>query len=191
MLVGSGGVVALVVGAWSVLWAIRGVPGLGWRTWYPVVVAFVAAIWGFAMLTAQSEIGLGILQWARYAADDRPGVVVETLSVTWRPLYAAGIAIVAFGIAIVASRRPISPLDERTPHWIERVAVVAMVGFAVLDTVVWVALQRAFEAATGSRELWLASGPRIQGLTFVGATASFLLLGLAGVVGAVRQLRRR
>ena len=186
MLVGSGGVIALVVGAWAVLWALVRSPG---RAPAPVVAAFLAAILGFAMLTAQSEIGLGLVEWQRVAADERAAVAADTLSAAWRPLAAAVLAGLAFGLALLASRTPGAPTGERSPHRAERIAVGAMAGLALLDLGVWIALRSLFTTAVSGREGWNVSVPRIGALTAVGALAAVALLGLAALVG-LRRWRR-
>lgn len=191
MLVGSGGVIALVVGAWAVLWALVRSPGPTWRTRYPVVAAFLAAMLGFAMLTAQSEIGLGLIDWARGAPEDRAAVVADTLSTAWRPLAAVVLGALAFGATLFATRKPSSPFDDHPPHLVEKLAVGVMAGLALLDIGLWLALRSLFATAVAGREGWLASVPQIQLLTAVGALAAVGLVALAAFVGGWRTLRRR
>jgi hypothetical protein len=190
MLVGPGGVVALVVGAWSVMWAVRRVPGRSGWVIYPAIAAFVAVILGFAMLTAQSEVMLGLVQWHRSDAEERPAVVAETLSVTWRPLFAAAISVTALAVAVVLSRQQPARVDEQRPHLAERVAVAVMVGLALVDFGVWIAMRRAFVRLTDGGEMLLVAVPRGQLLTLIGATTSLLLIGVAVGVGVWRVWRR-
>jgi hypothetical protein len=191
MLIGSGGVVALVVGAWAALWAVRRVPGRSWRTWYPTVVAFLAGIFAFAMLTGQSQVGMGLGQWARASAAERPEVVAITLFDTWRPLLAGLVAILPLAVAILAVRTPVSPFDERPPHWLERLAVAGMIGLMLFDGAVWLVLRRAFVTATAGREMYLVAASRIQFFTLLGAVATVALMLLAVSLGLWREIRHR
>lgn len=191
MLIGSGGVVALVVGAWAVLWALVSVPGTTWRDNWTVIAAFCAAILGFAMLTAQAEIGLGLVQWAKSAPGARGAVATDTLSTTWRPLAAALVADTSFAIAIFASRTREPSREVRAPHRLERFAGVAMGGLALVDVIVWVSMQRAFGTAVSGDAPFLDGVPAIRWLSLLGASASIGLLVLSGAVGIGRAFRRR
>jgi hypothetical protein len=190
MLVGSGGVVALVLGAWAVLWALVSVPGTSWHRTWPVIAAFCTAILAFAMLTAQAEIGLGLVQWAKSAPDGRAAVASDTLSTTWRPLAAAIVADLSFALAILGSRTREPARDEPPAHRLERVAGAAMIGLALLDVIVWVSLQRAFSTAVSGDAPFLSGVPPIRWLSILGVVASLGILVLASAVGLRRALVR-
>ncbi|MEQ1507441.1 MAG: hypothetical protein ABMB14_34750 [Myxococcota bacterium] len=190
MVVGSGGVVALVLGAWSVLWAIRSVPGRPVRSWYPAAAAFGLAMFAFAMLTAQSEAAIGLVAWARADAAERADVVAEALGNTVRPLVAFGIALVATITAAAATARVSPPTEPARPvHALERAALAAAASLAVIDLGVWVALRSALSAGTGGEESLGSVIPRIQVLTVVGAVAAIGTIAIAAGLGGLRILR--
>jgi hypothetical protein len=190
MLVGSGGVVALVLGAWAVLWAVAAVPGASWRSWYPVVMAFGGAMLAFAMLTAQSELVLGLADWAQASRKSRDEVATALVSTAWRPLWAVGMALGATVLAAVLAGRSV-PVSEvlRRPHWLERLISLGIVLLAVYEGTVWVALLRAFERAVSGEETLPLAAPKLQFLTLLGTAGCMGLLGMAGIIGLVRMIR--
>jgi hypothetical protein len=190
MLVGSGGVVALVLGAWAVLWAVAAVPGSSWRSWYPVILAFGGAMLAFAMLTAQSELVLGLADWAQASRKDRDELAASLISAAWRPLWAVVAALGATVLAAVLASRNTPATDiERRPHWLERLLGLGIVLLALYEAFVWGALLRAFERASSGQEALPIAAPKLQFLTLLGTMGCVGLVGLASLIALVRMIR--
>src|SRR6476619_1000866 len=107
MLFGPGGIVALVLGGWSVLWALWSVPGRPWPRWAPTAILFAGSMLGFALITACSETALGLVEWFRSDPEAREAALAEAVGLPCRPMIAAAIGMSAFGLALLwANREP-------------------------------------------------------------------------------------
>jgi hypothetical protein len=190
MLVGSGGVVALVLGAWSVMWAVRATPGRELREWYPIAAAFVGAMFAFALLTAQSEVVTGLIGYFRAEPEERPDEAAAALSYSVRPLFAAVLGTVALVVAVLASRGKVSP-TPRPARWPAAVAVGAM-GLAtaagMLDLVL---MRRGLDRITSGEEPLTAVLPRLHVQATLGALFAIGTLGIAAWIGVREALRVR
>ena len=187
MLFGPGGIAALVLGGWAVLWALWAVPGRPWPRWAPTAVMFVGAMLGFAMLTACAETVLGLVEWFRTEPELREAVLAETLGIPLRPIAAAALGIVALAVALLVATREPPPRDAvAEPDAISVgvavvIACLSATGFLALLTLRW-----SIGAAELGLEDALAAMPTIRVATGIGiATACGDLL--AAGIGALRQ----
>lgn len=191
MLVGSGGVVALVLGAWSVLWAVVGVQDRHWRSYYPVLAAFFALFVAFSMLTAQSEIVLGLVDYVRADRDDRAEVSAYALSLSMRPLFAAFISTCALSIAVaLSSRGGVPPILPEIPRMSERILAWSVPVLSIGELCVWGALRYVFSEAVAGSEPLAAAATTLESLALIGALLSFLLIAAASGIAAVRVFAR-
>lgn len=193
MLVGPGGVIALVIGAWAAMWAVRAVPGRPLAVWYPAMVAFVGGMLAFALLTAEAEAALQLARWAEAPRREQPELAREALSMVARPLVGAALGLLVFlgGLAIAWSERePVGTHVELRPHRFEQVAVVLIVLLLIVDTWLWVSLRQHLAAATSGRENLTAAALAMRWRIAVGTAASLGVLALASAVGLLRQSRR-
>lgn len=191
MLVGSGGVIALVLGAWAVLWALAAVPGAHWRSFYPALAAFVAAIFAAAMVSAQSEIVLGTIDWARAAPDERKELVTYTMSLSWRPLAGAAVAlaVAAAVVAVVARLEGATDAPNAPRHWSEHLLAWSVPPLMVADGIVWIALRQAFDRAVSAKESLPAAASQMELLSLIGTVDSGLLVFVAVLIGIIRMFR--
>jgi hypothetical protein len=194
MLVGSGGVVALVLGAWSVLWIVRICPERGPGEWWPTAAAFVAAMFAFALLSGQTEVVEGSVDWSQAAPTERADVAALAMSYSLRPLLGAILGTLSLVIAaLVASRQP-APPTRPEPLRPGRGSVAALIGLAVLTAfgLLDLALMRhAFERVAAGDEALVQMVPRLQLETTLGAIAGLVTLFVAAPMAAIGAWRSR
>ncbi len=192
MLVGSGGVVALVIGAWSVIWALRTLPSRTGRGWWPIACAFVAAMLGMSLIAAFEEPLLGFTGVIRGGHEERLAALEEVRSLWFRPLLAAVIGALALGAALFAGARldkepSARPMPE--PDLAEK-AGVALAGALAAAGLATLAL---FASTVGSVEPTIASvidhAAQLQLLTRIGVALGSALVFLAALIGAWRVRR--
>jgi hypothetical protein len=191
MLVGPGGVIALVIGAWAGMWAVRAVPGRRFAVWYPALVAFVGAMLAFALLTAEAEAAIQLARWAQTPPAEQS--TQEALSMMARPLVGAavGLLLLLSGIAIAWSdTEPVGVHVELGPHMFERGAVVAIVLLLAVDVWMWVSLRQILGEVTRGQEDVMVAAAAMRWRIGVGAATSIAVLALAAGVGLLRQSRR-
>ncbi len=185
MLVGPGGVFAIVVGAWGVLWAIRIAPGRSCGALLPGLVAFTALLVALPLLTAASEGVLGFAIAAHAEPGARDGLRVETLGVVIRPLAATVFALGAFIVATLLSRLRSEPrandVGFRAFDLLAAFVVLAATAVGVLDLL----LLRGTLARVGSGVALLQ---RAEMLAWVAAGCAAVLLAVAAGLTIVRGL---
>lgn len=178
------------------MWAVRTVHDRPFRAWGATAIAFVAAMLGFSLLTAQAEATLGVVRWLQADAADRGAVGAQAVSVVVRPLVAWGIgtAVLLGGIALGGPNPAGAAGAPRVGwrRWVERLALGGMAVGALLGVWVWWALRRQLVAALGAQttELAVTGLPKMQVQVAIGAVASLVLVGGALAIAGT-QLRER
>ncbi|HHO51102.1 MAG TPA: hypothetical protein ENK18_09595 [Deltaproteobacteria bacterium] len=185
MLLGSGGVIALVIGAWGVLWAIRTTPGRHPRTWYPQLVALAGLALGAALLSSHTTLALGIASWSEASPSARASAEALALSRSLRPLLGMLLALGAMGAAITLSSSLPSdvPSPPRSPG---RAGAILSGGVGLvggLGGLTYGLLRATASAAMESPQAAGDLAPRLQGIVTAGIGASVLLSLLAAGLG--------
>jgi hypothetical protein len=188
MLFGPGGIAALVLGGWSVIWALWVVPGRPWPRWAPVAVMFVGAMIGVALLTACAETALGLVEWLRAAPGRRPDVLAETVALPCRPILGTGLGVTALGVALAVATREAPPADAPADPDAFSVGVAVVVACLSATGLLALLLLRTWiGAADAGVEQALAALPRVRFATGVGLVTAYGALS-AAAAGALRQL---
>lgn len=191
---------ALLIGAWAAMWAVRAGHARASGAASTPVAAFLAAMLAVAMLTAQAEAPLGVSRWVGAAPAERAAVAAEALSIVVRPLIAAGVGalLLVAGLGIGANLgqhpAPAPTAPGRWSTWLDRGVVGAIVAAGLVDLWLWFVLRRGLAAVTAGTERFSAGLPRMQLQVALGAATNAVLLALAlGVAaGALRGwLRQR
>ncbi|MCB9684922.1 MAG: hypothetical protein H6738_15610 [Alphaproteobacteria bacterium] len=196
MLVGSGGVVALVLGAWSMVWALRVLPRTTSRGWWPLAVAWVAAMLGFALMSSFEETLLGLFDVLHAVPDERVSALDAVRGWWLRPLAGATIASLMFGCAVVVAGTPsVEPVDAdhvREPLPADRLEL-ALVAVAVLLALGALTVLAMFAQELGTLEATLSSlvnhGPSLESTTQVGIVVSSALILVATSLAGWRGFR--
>ncbi|MCA9494497.1 MAG: hypothetical protein KC621_31435 [Myxococcales bacterium] len=196
MLVGSGGVVALVLGAWSVIWALRVLPRTTARGWWPLAVGWIAAMLGFGLISSFEETLLGLFDVLHADPGERVAALDSVRGWWMRPLAASLIGSLLLGAGVVIggspSVEPVDPENVREPLPADRVeqalaAVAALVALGAL------ALLATFAQELGSLEATLTSlvshAPTLESTTQIGIGLSCTLIVLALLLAGWRGQR--
>lgn len=184
MLVGPGGVLAAVVGAWGVLWAIRVAPGRSCGALLPGLVAFTALLVAFPLLTAAGEGVLGFAIAAHAEPAERDALRAETLGLVIRPLAATVFMLGMFVVATLLSRLRAEPRkDDVGFRPLDVVAAVTVLIVSAVGLVDLLLLRGTLGRATASGVALL---PRAELLAWVGTGCAAVLLGVAAGLGLVR-----
>jgi hypothetical protein len=152
-----------------------------------VPVAFAAAMFGSALLSALTEPAVALLGWGEAAQAERPELLLAALSYTVRPLIGAavGCALLAAGVAAGVAERAAPAAAAAgaggpAPALFERLAVGGIAVLAAVGAWRWLALRSALRhVADAPGELSIA----------VGAAASLGLIACAVAIGIVRASR--
>lgn len=181
---------ALVLGGWSVLWAVRRAPGQPWSALVPVLGAFAAAMFAFALLSAHAEAVLALLRWIR-ADDPERDLLRGTLSsVAWRPLVAAALAIAVMVASTGWARgRPGGVAPARPLSWLEGAVLVAIVLCAAAGVTTLALLDAVLNQSTAGPAAALAHLTRIQNLARFGTLFAVAELAFAGLLALGRARR--
>lgn len=196
MLVGSGGVVALVLGAWSTIWALRILPRTSSRGWWPVAVAWITTMVGFALISSFEETLLGLFDVVHADPEERVATLDAVRGWWLRPLGAAAIGALLLAGGVVlggsTSAEPVDPDRIREPLAADRIEM-ASVAVAALLLVVDLGLLAVFAQELGTLEATLVSlmshAPSLEATTRYGIVTSSVLVGVGTSIGAWRGLR--
>jgi hypothetical protein len=176
---------AIVIGAWAVLWAIRIAPGRSWGALLPGLVAFTALLVAFPLLTAASEGVLGFAIAAHAEPAARDGLRAETLGVVIRPLAATVFALGALIVATLLSRLRAEPrandVGLRPLDVLAALVVLAATAVGLVDLLL---LRGTLGRSAGGAALL----PRAETLAWVATACAAVLIGVAAGLGIVRGL---
>jgi len=174
---------AVVVGAWGVLWAIRFAPGRSCGALFPGLVAFSALLVAFPLLTAASEgvLGFAIAGHAEPAARD--ALRAETLGVVIRPLAATVFALGAFVVATLLSRLRAAPrADDVGFRPLDLLAAFVVLVATTVGLVDLLLLRGTLGRAASGAALW----SRVEMLAWVAAGCAAVLIGVAAGLAILR-----
>lgn len=185
MLLGSGGVIALVVGAWGVLWAIRATPGRPPAAWAPQLVALAGLAAGAALLSAHTTLALGVQAFDQAQPSAQATAAAVALSRSLRPLIGALLGLCAIGATIAATRSlqppaPQPPAPSRAQQLLSGAVVVA----CGLGGVTYALLRATAASAMADPAATASAAARLGALTAAGVGASALVGILALILGA-------
>ena len=184
MLLGSGGVIALVIGFWAALWAARNTPGRDWRQWYPEAAALLGGAWGASILSAHTVLARGVVTWARAPEAAQATVLEIALSQSARPFLGAVVATVLVATTIVAAGRnaPSRPARPNAPS-LDRGLSIAIAVITVVGCIGWVALRGLVQSATVDLDTALQNAVELRALVRFGVLCTVALWALAVAIG--------
>jgi hypothetical protein len=185
MVLGSGGVVAGVVGAWAVLWALRRVPERPWQVWAPTAAVFAVLLIVLPAWSVFTTAALGVAEWTADRTDMAP--LLDLQRTVLRPLRGSALGLAAGGIALLVARRRAPATSTADLHSAETLGLGLLGSLSVAVLAVTVQVARGVSS--------LATDPSAAGGVLSASRLGLLLaavtLAAAMALGLFTALRRR